>query len=574
MNVHGLLYSQIGYDIGDPMRAIIRGPSRSHVSDGSTFAVRRATNGNEEGRPAEMVVSGDVRYWGETWNSHWWVIDFSGVDEPGEYLIEVAGKDGAIQYTSEGVHLGHFLLWEQTLLPVALEQMEERHRLARNGIGWRDCGAEWREANSHATMVIALCRVADSGASWLDRETTDRLLEQVVYGCDYLSILQDAGRQTGAPSGAVIHEIPNHMDIIPGDTAQSAVAFAYAARMLADIRPEQARELSGRAIAAMNYLLLEARPHRPDGFSHLNHGTPEEFVVPDEFMTRDLCMMLWGCVELYVGGHVRFKGHAFRLAREVMARQISESDAEGGTNGDPVLWGHFRTFESEQVSEKSNTHHHFGHDTGATWPHYIAPLADLCRWFPDHPDLPRWRECMRRFTEGYFIPACEANPFGILPIGYFDGVGLMSFCGPWHGFNTTISLAGSLARALEGSVSATSSESLRQIMTASLQWICGLHAGITQRSFEGSSAWKEEIPEDRAVPYSQISGIGRRSTGNWTGIRGTIPNGFCVNPQFQLVVPPSKEADEPLRYTDEDWIPHSAGYLLGLVALREKRRFG
>jgi hypothetical protein len=67
--------------------------------------------------------------------------------------------------------------------------------------------------------------------------------------------------------------------------------------------------------------------------------------------------------------------------------------------------------------------------------------------------------------------------------------------------------------------------------------------------------------------------VGRRWTGNWTGIRGTVPNGFDVNPQFQLVVEPTKENDEPLLYTDEDWIPHGAGFLAGLTALRGRKRF-
>jgi len=90
---------------------------------------------------------------------------------------------------------------------------------------------------------------------------------------------------------------------------------------------------------------------------------------------------------------------------------------------------------------------------------------------------------------------------------------------------------------------------------------------------EAGEHQREEIPEGVALPYSQIYGAGRRWTGNWTGIRGTVPNGFDVNPQFQLVVEPDIEKDEPLLYTDEDWIPHGAGFLAGLTALRGRNRF-
>ena len=328
MDVHGLLYSQIGYDLGDPMRAIIRGGSRDHIPDGTTFEVHQAdgslaadARASEDGiAPGAASSTGEVRYWGAVWHGHWWEIDFSAIAEPGSYVISVTAPDTSGIYTSEPIRVARSLLWQETVVPVAVEQMEGRQRLARNGIGWRDCGAEWREANSHATMIIALCRLVDAGWSWLEPETADRIYDQIVHGCTYLGILQDAGEQTGAPEGAIIHEIPSHMDIIPGDSAQGAVALAYAARLLADSRPEVARELSARALAAMDYLLLEAQPHGPSGFSPMNHGAPEDFRVPDEFMTRDLAMMMWGCVELYVGGHVEYKRHAVRLAREEIGR--------------------------------------------------------------------------------------------------------------------------------------------------------------------------------------------------------------------------------------------------------------
>jgi len=578
MDVTGFLYSQIGYDLGLPMRAVIRAGDKKHVPAGARFGIRRTSkigdaDKNEPHSEPTDTLTGDVKYWGKTWNAHWWTIDFSDVEAPGTYEITVVTKDNERLHKSEPIPIAKNLLWDETVVPVAVEQLEERRRLARNEIGWKDCGAEWREANSHATTIIALCQLAEMGAPWLDNSVLFRIYDQIVHGCTYLGILQDTGEQTGAPEGAVIHEIPNHMDVIPGDSAQASVAFAYAARLLADTRPEEAREFSARALAVTDYLLLEATPHNPSGFSHLNHGTPADFRVPTEFMTRDLAMMMWGCVQLYVGGHVEYKKHAVRLAREVMARQVPKEKAEGGTNGDPELWGHFYTFDSATVTEKSNTHHHFGHDTGSTWPHYMVPLAEMARWFNDHADHARWQKCLKDFAEGYLIPACKTNPFYLLPLGYFEGKGLMSFAGPWHGFNTTIGFASSLATACLGVVEEEFKEDIRQIMTGNLQWIAGLHAGITMRSFEGCSAWKPEVEEGVAVPYSQISGVGRRSTGNWTGIKGTIPNGFCVNRQFKLEVEPSKEVDEPLRYTDEDWIPHAAGYLSGLVAVRNATRF-
>lgn len=561
LEVNGFLTSQIGYDLGDPKRALIRSYRRDYVPDGARFAVLPLTPDNTLTEPA---LVGDVRYWGETWNAHWWEIDFSALEQAGEYVIVVSAPDGGALYRSEAVTVGDNLLWRETVEAIALDQLEARVRDARNGIGWKDCGAEWREANSHATTVIGLCELLSVGFQWLTAEQVTRLRAQIIHGCDYLALLQDTASRIGAPDGALVHEIPNHMALIPGDTAQAVVALAHAGRLLADTSPEKSQEYIHRAVRAMNYLILEAKPFGGLNFSALNHGAPEDFCVPDEFMTRDLAMMLWGCVQLYSAGQRDYQRHAVRLAREVMARQVPESRAEDG------FYGHFYTFASADFTEKANVHHHVGHDTGATFPHYIAPLLEMASRWATHPDAPLWRECVRRFAEGYLIPACKRNPFYLLPEGYFAGKGLMSFCGPWHGINTSYGFGAALAAAC---MSVSNDPVLRQIVVGNLQWFCGLNAGITRKSFEGCVLWREEVPEGVALPYSQIHGVGRRWTGCWTGIRGSVPNGFDVNPQFQLVVEPDIEKDEPLLYTDEDWIPHGAGFLTGLTALRGRKRF-
>jgi hypothetical protein len=566
VDVNGFLTSQIGYDLGDPKRALIRSYRPDYLPTGATFELYHA---DADDTATEAVLGGEVRAWGPVWKAHWWEVDFSEVEEAGTYVIVVRApgdddKAGAVVLRSERVAIGDNLLWQATVEPIALDQMEARARIARNGIGWQDCGAEWREANSHASALIGLCEVLSVGYQWLTDTQLDRLRKQIIHGGDYLAILQDAAERVGAPVGAVVHEIPNHMILIPGDTAQFVVALAYAGRLLADTHPEKSTDYVSRAVMAMDYLILEAEPYRGGNFSATNHGAPADFLPPDEFMTRDLAMMLWGCVQLFAAGQTAYQRHAVRLAREVMARQVPEARAEDG------LHGHFTTFASASFTEKANCHHHVGHDTGTTFPHYIAPLVEMASRWADHPDAPLWRACVKRFAEGYLIPACSRNPFYLLPEGVFAGAGLLSFCGPWHGMNTTYGFGAALAAACSR---VSDDPRLRQIIVGNLQWICGLNAGVTSKSFDGCLRWREEIPEGVALAYSQIYGIGRRWTGNWTGIRGTVPNGFSVNPQFQLVVEPTLANDEPLLYTDEDWIPHGAGFLAGLTALRDIKRF-
>jgi hypothetical protein len=561
MDVNGFLTSQVGYDLGDPKRALIRSYREDYVPEGAGYRVVPVT---AEDAATAPVLAGEVRYWGEAWHAHWWEIDFTDLEEAGSYVIDVRTPGGETLFTSDPVEIGDNLLWERTVEAIALDQLEARARLARNGIGWKDCGAEWREANSHATTVIGLCELLSVGFEWLTAEQVARLRAQIIRGCDYLAILQDAGQRIGAPKGALVHEIPNHLVLIPGDTAQAVVALAHAGRLLADTHPERSQAYIERAARAMDYLILEVEPMGGLNFSAMNHGAPEDFQVPDELMTRDLAMMMWGCMQLYAAGQTAYRRHAVRFARRVMARQVPQARAEDG------LYGHFYTFDTADITEKANCHHHVGHDTGATFPHYIAPMLDMATRWATHPDAERWRDCVRTFAEGYLIPACQRNPFYLLPVGYFAGEGLLSFCGPWHGINVSYGFGAALAVACQG---VSGDPALRQIAVGNLQWVCGLNAGITTRSFEGCVIWRDEVPEGRAVPYSQIYGVGRRWTGNWTGIRGTVPNGFDVNPQFQLVVEPTVENDEPLLYTDEDWIPHGAGFLAGLTALRGHKRF-
>ncbi|GCE27285.1 hypothetical protein KDA_27690 [Dictyobacter alpinus] len=553
MDVTGLLYSQIGYDLKDPMRALIRSTNPAYVPEGALFEIIDNTTGR-------VVLQKKVSYWGELWRSTWWELDFSELDCAGEYLICVkVGTDELCK--SEPIKVARNLLWDETIQTVALEQLEERARLARNQRGWKDCGSEWRELNSHATCVIGLCDLMNTGFHWLSAPDVERLARQLMVGCDYIASCQDKAERIGLPKGAIIHEIPNHMLVIPGDVAQSVVALTRTSRLISEIDPERSDAYLQRATMAFEYL-LHTQPAGPEGFSHLNHGAPANFQVPDEWMTRDLLMMIWGGVELWASGILQYKDAVIQMAQQVLQRQVPAERPEGD------FYGHFYTFEHCDFTEKANIHHHVGHDTGGTFPSYLVGLIEMTKRWYDHPDVSRWREAIKNFAYGYFLPACSQNPFYLLPEGYFKDQGLLVFCGPWHGINTSIAFASTLATKLEAF---TGDRAFRNIAVGNIQWIAGLHAGITQQSFDGCTFWRDEIEPGVALPYSQIYGIGTRYTGCWAEIKGSIPNGFSVNPQFKLAVEPTREADGPWLFTDEDWIPHSAGWVSALTMLRENK---
>ncbi|MFP4662743.1 MAG: hypothetical protein ACLFPF_11160 [Halanaerobiales bacterium] len=557
MEITGLLYSQIGYDLQDPKRAIIRSNDKLYIPKGTRYRIASDVSAN-----GENILEGEVKYWGELWGSHWWEIDFSELEIAGAYKLLVGNKNNLI-CSAEDIKIGENLLWNESIVTVALDQLETRAKLARNNIGWMDAGVDWRESNSHSTMVIGLTDILAKGLNFLSDEDWDRVARQVIQGCDYLALCQDKAVKIGFPEGSLIHEIPNHMQVIPGDQVKAAVAFTRASRYLTEIYPEKSDEYLERAIKLYNYILKDLEPYGHTGFSYMNHGAPKDFRIPDEFMTRDLVMMMWAGVELWISGQLRYQKDVIRIARQVMNRQVNEDNKEG------EFYGHFYTFDNCIYTEKANTHHHIGHDTGSTFPHFLIPFIEMVdRWY-DHPDVELWKKTVKDFAYGYYLPACSQNPFYLLPEGYFKDEGLLTFCGPWHGINTSIAFAATLAVKLE---QFTGDRKFRQIAVGNVQWIAGLNAGLTSDSFEESCVvWNEDINVGMAKPYSQIHGIGRQSVGCWTGVKGTIPNGFCANPQFRLVVEPTVENDSPKLYADEGWIPHAAGWISALSHLRHAK---
>jgi hypothetical protein len=553
--MNGLLYSQIGYDLYDPKRAIIRDDEKI-FKDVNFIVCEHAT--------LKIVLRKKADYWGEKWGSHWWVLDFSEVDAKGKYIIKAYDGENLI-YQSGIIETDDYLLWNKTIPDVVFTQFKARKESARNQNGWRDCGTEWREVSSICGGIIGLTDMIELASPNFSNEQTDFVMEQLITGCDYLALCQDRAAGLGYPKGCVTHEFPGYMNVIPGDSLAAAVALSKTARLVYEHDPVKSIEYLDRAEAAYLYMRDECKPYGPEGFSHGNHGAPPDFVPPEEFMTRDLMNLLWASYELFLAGKRQYKEDIFENAKKVTARQIPKEKSEDG------LYGHFYTFgEKYKISEKSNAHYYIGHDTGAIYPHYILPLIAVCGHFSWHKDAPEWKKCVSDFAYGYLLPACEANPFKLLPVGYFEGHGLLWFCGPWHGINVTYGYAASLALNLEGF---TGDKRFRDVAVAQMQWVAGLNSGITRKSFDGCVMWAEDIPEDAAVPMSQIEGIGTRSVKIWSRIPGSIANGFCANIQFTFSTENSVANDKPMYYCDEDWIPHTGGWVSALANLFNRKRF-
>lgn len=553
----GILYSRIGYDLNSEKHIMIRGNTNHYISKNSTFAINDS-KGNQ-------VLAGQIEYRGEKWKSSWWLIDFSELQNEGTYSCKVFDGSNEILKTGS-FEVKNDLLWNKTWKTVSLDQLEGRIKLRNKNLnshgpeyakggGWQDCGSYLREVNSHATMIVGLLDLLENAGEKLTKKNIEDISNQIIIGTDYIAFCQDQGKALGKGEGAIIHEQPKHSTVITGDVAKGALVFARTHHLLRNDYPAKSNEYGERAIRSFKWLDENGPVHYPggwdfggivqpnDGFDPIPYGAPEGFVRPEEWKTRDLVMMMWTALELFKAGKEEYGEYAVKYARLVMARQVEIEKPEGR------FYGHFRAFKSADITEKAWEHHHMGFDAGATFPHYLIPMIQMTRLMSDHPDAKLWDKTIRRFAYGYFLPACRSNPFSLLPMGYFEGEGLLEFSGLWHGMNGAYGSAAALALELH---QFTNDVHFLNIATANLQWIAGLNSGI-EKDF-------------KYVSKSMIYGIGDEYIGSWTKIPGTICNGFESYKQFEFKKA-TAEDDGPWVFTDEGWITHSGGWLSAISRL-------
>ncbi|WP_338391217.1 glycoside hydrolase family 9 protein [Fulvitalea axinellae] len=547
------MFSRIGYDLSGEKRIIISGDEKSAVKQG-VLAEIVGNNQKTEASP---------KYWGEKWRKHWWVIDISDLKK-GDYECRIS--EDTIHFSVKPD-----ALWEDTWKEVSIVQLQGRVKMREEnsvkmgpefaqGGGWQDCGGSLRETNSHATMLIGLMDMLEFSPNRISQFDQNEIRRQMIIGLDYIAYCQEKGKELGKGEGAIIHEWPRHKNVITGDVAKGALCFARASRVLKDYSPEKAKEYQKRAVRSFDWLDENGSQDHPggtsfrgdvlpdDGFHRIAYGAPEGYKRPEEWMTRDLVTMTWTALELAKSGKKKYKKSAVKYADQLMARQIAKDDAEGG------FYGHFRVFSSSPFSEKAWSHHHMGFDAGATFPHYLVPLIEMSELWAGHPKANSWKKTVNDFAYGYFLPACNENPFRLLPMGYFKNEGILTFSGLWHGMNGAYGSAAALALDLE---KMTGDKQFGQIATGNLQWIAGLNAGVKEQG--------------KFVSKSMIYGIGQEYIGSWTKLEGTICNGFESDRQFQFTEP-KKENDGPFVFTDEGWITHSGGWLSAISRLvREKK---
>lgn len=552
----GVLYSRIGYAPRERTRVVLRAGTREGWADGA-----RATLAGGARSP-RVARAG---YWGDCWGAHWWVVDFGPVPA-GEYALAVAGDEAG----AHAVRVAEDVLWASTYPWAAADMLERRKHFTKVGAGWQDAGALWAESPAQSAMLLCLADVVDDFGDDVGPAFAKRVYDQLVVGADYLVLCAEKAVELGHPLGAQSHDLlGNEEYVLPNDTMKAVVALYRAAAVLPEGDfPDRRTTYRRVAGEGLRYLREAARPLGAQGMSLVQRGLPEDTAIPDdEWPTRDLLFLAWACLEGWKAGVAGCEEACLAYVRRLMGRQVGADAPEAGYHG------HFREYDSLPHTEMLWSHCivsaqelSFGADIGAVFANYLAPVFELLERHPDHADAPAWRRCLRDYAEGFLLPATARNPFALAPLGIFGDEGPVWFAGPFHGTNAAYGYTAAFAARLHRH---WPEPRLLEVARGNLQWVAGLNAGLTREAqAAGCVIFADDLPAGRAVPVSMVCRVGDRWAGTWFQTRGVVCNGFSVGPQFALGPPPAADVDAPSSFTDEDWIPHSAAFLTGLMQLK------
>ena len=341
--VTGLLYSQIGYEPGWPIRLLIRMPDKKLLRE-DTVARLSSVERKEK-------YASSFKYWGEIWKSHWWICEFDEPELSGIFDVEVlSGKE--LLFTGSSLTIQRDILWNSSVELATADMLERRSKFTNVGAGWMDAGTLWVESPAQSAMIIALEEIVEFKSHKLEKQLFGRICHQITVGCDYLVMLREEAQKRGYPAGAMTHDLHGHEDVVlPSDVVKAVVALARGYRVLPDEYSRKKDQYKTTALSAMKWLTGKATPMGDYGFSRFQRGIPEDVEIPDdEWQTRYLVMLCQACVDLWKAGEISFKEKAIELASRIVERQIPEKKAEKG------FYGHFYEFQSLPYSEKSWTH--------------------------------------------------------------------------------------------------------------------------------------------------------------------------------------------------------------------------
>jgi hypothetical protein len=229
---------------------------------------------------------------------------------------------------------------------------------------------------------------------------------------------------------------------------------------------------------------------------------------------------------------------ALDMARRFMALQVKEPPVGAGG-----LYGFFFQDDTRAAFYVPKISMHIP----------MLALCDLIETNPNHTDAAAWRDCLKRYVEGFLIPLADRSAFGIVPYGvwkgtcrnpqrqvgelhfrYFKGSPEFRFCsGRWAVELTT---AAGLARAAR----VLNQPTWRDLAWRQVDWVLGVN------------------PLDK-MPYGINATADTKKKSPPIAETVAVPNGICGDEQDMPIWGSWPAA--------ETWIPNNTALLAALSEL-------
>jgi hypothetical protein len=482
--------------------------------------------------------------------------DFSAVTRPGMYQITIAGERSVPFFIDAAV-------WRRTL-PMAMSyyraqrcgteapnfhpvcHLDDARRrdtgehLDTTG-GWHDAGDLRKWMSATMTNGFAILEMARLLGKWWDLAGTglDPLLDEMRWGNRYFHKMQDRdGRVFDDVAGGVNGDnSDNHWtDNVPGTKDDRYVNPRKTLTIQAMFTALQAMCANAYASTDAAYAkqCLEAAERCWRANPH--EGNP-------------LLLAYWARAASFLftaTKNAAYRDAAVALCDQLLALQQAEFALE-----QKKIRGYWR-----ESPEKEDP---FLSPFGGAQP--AAALLELLSAFPSHANAPRWRDALALHIEGYVLPMCARNAYGIFPYGLYIGSPTPERFRPiegrltyrhfhqvrkqfwWQGLNCHYaSFAAVLARAAK----VLNRPDYRLAAYRQLEWILGANPfGASMMTGQGIR---------HPYPHSRFVGL----------LPGGIMNGIAGNVDDEPVLDMEYGFDWR---TTEYWSPHVAWYIWAVSAL-------
>ncbi|MCK5616423.1 glycoside hydrolase family 9 protein, partial [Candidatus Pacearchaeota archaeon] len=603
-----LLVSQLGYNTTSTKRLVLRSTQQNPVTtiplDGLEFQlIDKKSN--------DQVYTGTIKYWGLKWASYWWVGDFSELKTTGTYYVSIPDlTDKYGQFLSNHFEIKDNIFLND-LVTIAMDQLDSRVEDTPAEPGraalktWRDCGSEWiTEISSVFITINALADIYDNVYDELSDADQNRLIRQVMFGMNYLLNCQ---RTTVSPliDGFLEHDLQSRMrgprKLSPNqfttqrswhDQANAITTFIRAYKIVKQQDPEKANIYLNAAKKIYRTCIL--RPYnldadfggykiiwdsdsikpkenleRPEYIARLGrlyYNKPLTWTVPNSLRTKSKLSFLQSCTLLFeVTNDKQYLDKAVELANQIAERQFV--DWQHPIEG---VYGNFYEWEGDNDAFMTEYCHSHGWFMGNIEPTNLKGFIDLIRLLPEHQNVAKWQNVIHIYAENFAKKTSQVNPLGIYPVAVYkdrDFGGLKFFENILHG---ATALYGQIAHNFMEVGDFLNDCDFQDLAENNLQFVVGLNPGFP--NVYNETAW---------LNMSLLRNIGVNSFQGSTGLHesptGSGFNGFCAGGQFTeywlcdaLDAPKGILKPDNTYWFNEDYLPHSHGYVQGIVKVNNE----